>query len=150
MKTFFLITINRKVYCYQESHNIFTYTLYTIQKSNLKLNDAEFHSSKIVSLIHMNVKILNEIYKNGHLIAKSMIQSKNVVLTKTNVMKDIQYLMSDSGTTIKNNTVVENDVSKAVYIFSSMSKSQLNNVIFTRNNLRKRLRGMQSNSRAII
>ena len=41
-------------------------------------------------------------------------------------------------------------MSKAVHIFSSMSKSQLNNVIFTRNNLRKKLRGMQSNSRAII
>lgn len=98
----------------------------------------------------MNAKILNEIYKNGHLIAKSMIQLKNVVLTKTNVMKDIQYLMSDSGTTIKNNTVVENNVSKVVYIFFGMSKSQLNNVTFTRNNLRKRLRGIQSNSRAII
>ena len=98
----------------------------------------------------MNAKILNEIYKNGHLIAKSMIQLKNVVLTKTNVMKDIHYLMSDSGTTIKNNKVVENNVSKAVYIFFGMSKSHLNNVIFTRNNLRKRLRGIQSNSRAII
>lgn len=149
MKTLFLITINRKVYCYQEFH-IFTYTLYTIQKSYLKLYNAEFHSNKIGSLIHMNAKILNEIYKNGHLIAKSMIQLKNVVLTKTNVMKDIQYLMSDSGTTIKNNTVVENNVSKVVYIFFGMSKSQLNNVTFTRNNLRKRLRGIQSNSRAII
>ena len=65
-------------------------------------------------------------------------------------MKDMQYLMSVSGTTIKNNRVVENNVSKALYIFFGMSKSQLNNVIFTRNNLRKRLREMKSNSSAMI
>ena len=98
----------------------------------------------------MNAKFLNEIYKNGYIIAKSMIQLKNLVLTKTNLMKDMQYLMSVSGTAIKNNRVVKNNVSKAVYIFFGMSKSQLNNVIFTRNNLRKRLREKKSNSSAII
>ena len=130
------------------SRNIFTGTLCSIEKSNLTVYDADFHSNKIGSLIHMNPNLFNKIYINGYPIGKSMILLKNVVLKKNNIRKDMLYLESSSTTTIQNNTLTENIVSKAVYNIFGMSKIQLNNVVFTRNNIRNLLI-MKSNSSAI-
>ena len=131
------------------SRNIFTGTLCTIEKSNLTVYDADFHSNKIGSLIHMNRNVFNKIYKNGYPVGKSMILLNNVALKKNNVRKDMLYLASSSTTTIQNNTLTENIVSKAVYNISGMSKIQLNNAVFTQNNMRDLLE-MQSHSSAII
>ena len=65
-------------------------------------------------------------------------------------MLDLLQMQSNSSALIENNLLTENNVSKAVYILSSMSTIQLQNVTFTRNNLMQDLLYMQSNSSAII
>ena len=112
------------------SRNIFTCTLCPIETSNLKVYGAEFHTNKVESLIHMDENVLNKIYENGYPIAKSMILSKNVVLTKNNVTKEMLYLTFGSTATIQNNTLIESNVSKAVSNSFGMIKIQLNNVVF--------------------
>ena len=131
------------------SRNIFTDTLCTIEKSNLQVYDAEFHSNEIGSLIHTNPNFFNKIYKNGYPTAQCKILLKNIVLKKNKVKKDMLYLASSSTATIQNNTLTKNVVSKAVYKTLGMSKIQLNNVVFTQNNIRYLLI-MKSNSNAII
>ena len=131
------------------SHNIFTDTLCTIEKSNLQVYDAEFHSNEIGSLIHTNPSFFNKMYKNGYPTAQCKILLKNIVLKKNKLKKDMLYLASGSTATIQNNTLTKNVVSKAVYKTLGMSKIQLNNVVFTQNNIRYLLI-MKSNSNAII
>ena len=63
---------------------------------------------------------------------------------------DALYMQSNSSAIIENNLLTENKVSRAVYILSSMSTIQLQNVSFTRNNLMLDLLQMQSNSSALI
>ena len=105
------------------SHNIFTCTLCPIEKSNLKVYDAEFHSNNVGS--------------------KSMILLKNVALTKNNVTKKMLHLTLGPTDTIQNNTLTESNVSKAVSNSFGMVEIQLNNVLFTRNNPQKALLKMQ-------
>ena len=139
------------------SNNIFTVTLCSVQKSNLTLCNAKFHSNKVRSLIHTTSNVLvtsnilseNKIYKNGYSIVKSIIQLKNTVLKKNNVMQAMLILTSSSSAIIQNNTLIENNVSEAVYSLFGMSKIQLNKVVFTQNNLGNLLK-IQSNSSATI
>ena len=140
------------------SNNFFTGTLCSVQKSNLKLSDAKFYSNKVEFLIHTNSNVLitsnilnkNKIYKNADSIPKSIIQLQNAVFTKNNVMQDMLYLTTGSSAIIQNNTLTENNISKAMYNLFGMSKIQLNNAVFTRNNLMRALLEIQSDSSAII
>ena len=142
------------------SYNIFTGTLYSFGKSNIKLCDAAFHSNKVGSFIRINrnsnavitnnIISGNEIYKNAYSIANSIIQLKNITLIKNNVMKDLLYLTSSSSAFIQKKTLTENNVSGNVYYLYKMSNMQLNNEAFTRNNLMKYLLEMVLNSSAMI
>ena len=95
------------------SNNIFNGTLCSIEKSNLKLNDAEFHSNTFGYLLRINLKsnvlitnnILsaNKIFRNVYSVAKSNIQVNNVAITGNNLMQEILHLTSDSSAIIQNN-----------------------------------------------
>ena len=50
IESYFLIISNITL-----SNTIFNGTLYSVEKSNLKLNDAEFHNNSVPSLIHINL-----------------------------------------------------------------------------------------------
>ena len=142
------------------SNNIFNGTLCSIEKSNLKLNDAEFHSNTFGYLLRINLKsnvlitnnILsgNKIFRNGYSVAKSNIQVKNVAITGNNLLQEMLHLTSDSSAIIQNNTFTKNNVSKAVFSLFGGSKIQLNYIVFTRNKLMEDLLYMGSNSSAII
>ena len=142
------------------SNNIFNGTLCSVEKSNLKLNDAEFHSNSVGSLIYINLNsdvlitnnILsrNTIHENGYSLAKSIIRLKNVSLTRNNLMKNMLNLTSKSSAIIQNNTLTENNVSEAMYKLHNMSIIQLHNAKFTRNNLMKDLLTIQLNCSALI
>ena len=142
------------------SNNIFNGTLCSVEKSNLKLNDAEFHNNSVGSLIHIslnsnvfitnNILSRNTIHKNGYSLAESIIQLKNVALTRNNVMKNMLYLTSKSSAIIHNNTLTENNVSEAIYNLQSMSRIQKYNVTLTQNILLQDLLFMRSNCSAII
>ena len=142
------------------SNNIFNGTLCSIEKSNLKLNDAEFHSNTFGYLLRINLKsnvlitnnILsaNKIFRNVYSVAKSNIQVNNVAITGNNLMQEILHLTSDSSAIIQNNIFTKNIVSKAVFSLFGGSKIQLNYIIFTRNKLMEDLLYMGSNSSAII
>ena len=65
-------------------------------------------------------------------------------------MKSLLYLTSSSTAIIQNNALTENYVLEAVYNLSGMSKTQLDDVIYTHNNFTQYLLKMQSDSSAII
>ena len=142
------------------SDNIFNGTLCSIEKSNLILNDAEFHSNTVGSILHINLNsnvlisnnILsgNEIFKNGYSVTKSIIQVNNVVLTRNDLMQDMLHLTSRSSAILQNNTLTKNNVSKAVFNLFSKSRIQVNDIVLIRNKVMQDLLYIVSNSSAII
>ena len=142
------------------SNNIFNGTLYSVEKSNLKLNDAEFRNNSVGSLIHINLNscvlitnnILsrNTIHKNGYSLVNGIVRFKNVALTRNNLMKNMLHLTSKSSAIIQNNTLNNNSVSKAAFNISNMSRIQINNIVFAQNKLLQDLLYMESNSSAVI
>ena len=142
------------------SNNIFNGTIYSAEKSNLKLNDAEFQNNSVGSLIHINLNsnvlttnnILskNTIHKNGYFLAKGIIQFKNVALTRNNLIKNTLHLTSKASAIIQNNTLTNNNVSKLAFNLFNITRIQLNNIVFAQNKFLKDLLYMASNSSAII
>ena len=142
------------------SDNIFNGTLCSIEKSNLILNDAEFHSNTVGSILHINLNsnvlisnnILsgNEIFKNGYSVTKSIIQVNNVVLTRNDLMQDMLHLTSRSSAILQNNTLTKNNVSKAVFNLFGKSRIQVNDIVLIRNKVMQDLLYIVSNSSAII
>ena len=142
------------------SDNIFNGTLCSIEKSNLILNDAEFHSNTVGSILHINLNsnvlisnnILsgNEIFKNGYSVTRSIIQVNNVVLTRNDLMQDMLHLTSRSSAILQNNTLTKNNVSKAVFNLFGKSRIQVNDIVLIRNKVMQDLLYIVSNSSAII
>ena len=142
------------------SDKIFKATLGSIEKSNLKLIDAEFHSNTVGSLLHitLNSNILitnciisgNEIIKNGYSVTKSTIQLTNIAFSRNNLMQDMLHITSGSNAILQNNTFTKNTVSKAVFNLFDKSRIHLNNIAFIRNKVMQDLLYIASNSSAII
>ena len=142
------------------SDNIFNGTLGSIEKSNLKLMDAVFQSNTVGSLFNItlnsnvlitnNILSWNEILMNGYSVVKSIIQVINVAITGNSLMQAMLHVTSGSNAIIQNNTLTNNNVSKAVFNLFGKSRIQLNDIVFTRNKLMQPLLYMESNSRAII
>ena len=142
------------------SENVFNGTLCSVENSDLKLNDAKFHSNTVGSILHINLNsnvlitnnILsgNEVFKNGYSVTKSIIQVNNVALTRNNLMQDMLHLTSESSAILENNTFTKNNVSKAVFNIFGKSRIQLNDIVLIRNKVMQNLLYLVSNSSAII
>ena len=132
---------------------------YSISRSLMKLNDTNFRGNKMKRLMFAESKSLISLdivtftYNHVslflfHVSGDSKLKMSLAECRQNNL--PIFLLLVSSSSIIQNNTLIENNVSVAVYDIWKNSIIQLNHVAFTRNKLEKYLLAIESNSSAII
>ena len=132
---------------------------YLISRSFMKLNNANFRGNKIKRLMlaesQSQMYIDNVTFTNNNvsfdslkISRESKLEMYNVRFLQNNLPKFLCLYSSDS--IIQNSTLTENKFSGTAYIMWNSSTIQLNRVAFTRNELKRQLFFIRSNSSAII
>ena len=85
-----------------------------------------------------------------YIMENSSIQLNHVAFTRKKLEETLLWISSNSSAIIRNNILIENNISFVVYAIMEKSSIQLNDVAFTRNKLEEALLWIKWNCRAII
>ena len=121
------------------------FTVFIVQKSLVKMRDAEVIGNSIGSFMFAEsescMSIQNSVFINNHFISvifriskKSTLEMDNSSFLR-NTLFSLLKMESNSSAIFQNNTLTENNLAREVFNLREMSSIQLNDMTFTRNNV---------------